>query len=160
LLQRVSHDCVQGFRAAAHARYADGCVLAEKGRRLAAIYLWGYAAEMTIKAAYFTLHGFTVAQLIDGAALARATHEAKAFGISWTNQHNVYAYATLVVHKRTSLGLRYPSPSFANDFVGHAQTVYNRWRESLRYHHNQAYDFELNRVRLSVEWLQLHMLDL
>jgi hypothetical protein len=160
LLQRISPDCVQGFRTAAQARYDDGLVLAEKGHRLAAIYLWGYSAEMLIKAAYFTLHGFTAAQPIGGAVLALAKQDAKTFGIHWTNQHNVYAYATLVVHKRASLGRYYVSPTFANDFVGHAQTVYNRWRETLRYHHNQAYMFELQRVRVSVEWLLMQSLQL
>jgi hypothetical protein len=160
LLDRLSPDCIQGFRAAARARYADGCILAEGEHRLAAIYLWGYAAEMCVKAAYFTLHGFGATQSIDAAALKTAAVEAKLYGIRWTNQHNLYAYASLVVGKRASLGRVYSSHAFANDFVGHAQTIYNRWRETLRYHYNQAYLFELERVRVSVEWLLKHMLEI
>ena len=58
LVDRFTADSVGQFRAAAHIRNEDAWRLATSGRGSAAIYLWGYAAEMLVKAAYFHLIGF------------------------------------------------------------------------------------------------------
>jgi hypothetical protein len=55
LLERCPPDSIREFRASARQRFDDGLVLAGGGQRTAAIYLWGYTAEMTLKAAYFSL---------------------------------------------------------------------------------------------------------
>jgi hypothetical protein len=50
LLARCQSDSVREFRASAQQRYNDGLSAVVADRRLAAIYLWGYSAEMTLKA--------------------------------------------------------------------------------------------------------------
>ncbi len=55
LLDRCNDDSLREFRAAARQRFNDALVLAANGRRTGAIYLWGYAVEMTLKAAYFSM---------------------------------------------------------------------------------------------------------
>src|SRR5438445_6100493 len=55
---------IQEFRAAAGMRYAEGRRSALAGDRLAAIYFWGYVAEMLLKAAFFRLTGWLPAQPI------------------------------------------------------------------------------------------------
>jgi hypothetical protein len=57
LLQRCSDDSIREDRAAAQRRFDDRIALAANGRRTGAIYVWGYALEMTVKAAYFSLIG-------------------------------------------------------------------------------------------------------
>ncbi len=57
LIDRCQPDCIREFRLAARQRFDDALVLAASGRRTGAIYLWGYTAEMTLKAAYFSLIG-------------------------------------------------------------------------------------------------------
>src|SRR6202008_2021190 len=57
LIDRCQPDSIREFRASARQRYEDGLALAGAGNRTAAIYLWGYVAEMTLKAAYFSLFG-------------------------------------------------------------------------------------------------------
>jgi hypothetical protein len=57
LLDRCRPECILEFRASARHRYDEGVALAVSGQRTGAIYLWGYAAEMTLKAAYFALVG-------------------------------------------------------------------------------------------------------
>ena len=57
LLARCRPDCIDEFRQAAESRFNDGLQLAAQGRRLGAIYLWGYGAEMAVKAAYFSFVG-------------------------------------------------------------------------------------------------------
>jgi hypothetical protein len=57
LLDRCNPDSIQEYRAAARERFHDGLAMAGRGRRTGAIYLWGYAAEMFLKAAYFSVIG-------------------------------------------------------------------------------------------------------
>ena len=58
LPDRCQPDSIREFQASARQRYNDGVAAAATGRSLAAIYLWGYAAEMVLKAAYFSAMGF------------------------------------------------------------------------------------------------------
>ena len=63
LIARVTADhSIREFRNAAWRRYQEARRLAINGDRLAAIYLWGYAAEMLLKAAYFRLVGWSPTQ--------------------------------------------------------------------------------------------------
>ena len=44
VLDTTDPDTIAEFLASAQERFRDGVTLAERGRRTAAIYLWGYAA--------------------------------------------------------------------------------------------------------------------
>ena len=57
LLERCGPDSIREFRSAGRQRFDDGLALAAVGRRTGAIYLWGYAAEMILKSAYFSVVG-------------------------------------------------------------------------------------------------------
>ena len=60
LIDRCQPDSIREFRASAQHRYNDGLALSGLGNRTSAIYLWGYAAEMTLKAAYFSFFGLVI----------------------------------------------------------------------------------------------------
>ena len=64
LLNRCAPDSIREFRAAARQRFEDGRALAMADRRTTAIYLWGYSAEMTLKAAYFAVIRFAETRTI------------------------------------------------------------------------------------------------
>ena len=64
LRHRLADDSVSEFRAAATVRYEDARILASNNRRMAAIYMYGYCAEMILKAAYFRIDGFSPKQPI------------------------------------------------------------------------------------------------
>lgn len=104
LLARCHPDSIREFRAAARERYTDGLELAGRGRRTGAIYLWGYAAEMTLKAAYFSLLGSAEAEELDwGRHLRPAIQRGRGLGIPWPGRgegHNVRAWAELLVRAR------------------------------------------------------------
>src|SRR5688572_11560384 len=97
LVSRCGPDRVGEFRAAAIVRYEDGVSLADGGRRAAAIYLWGYAAEMTLKAAFFTAFGFPANRVISPADLRTARNvTAVHCGVPWPAPgwgHNLVAWA-------------------------------------------------------------------
>src|SRR5947209_15425997 len=96
LLQRWRPECIREFRATARLRYDDGLSLAAQGRRTGAIYMWGYCAEMTLKAAYFSLSLTVTTPITWSGHLQPAIHHGRTVRmISWPNQgagHNVRAW--------------------------------------------------------------------
>ena len=59
LPDRFQPDSIAGFRAAARQRALDAIALQAAGRLSGAIYFWGYVAEITLKAAFFEVSGFS-----------------------------------------------------------------------------------------------------
>ena len=125
LLNRCHPDSIREFRAAALRRYDDGLRLAVADRRTGAVYLWGYAAEMTLKAAYFSLIGLADRDVITwNINIQPAINRGRGLGIWWPNQgagHNVRAWAELLVAGRAlSPATALPAP-FQLELQRHGQ---------------------------------------
>ncbi len=154
---RWQPESIREFRASAGRRFDEGMALAAAGYRTGAIYLWGYSAEMTLKAACFSLLGHR-----DGAVLTwlgdilPAIRAGRGLGLAWPPQgqgHNVRAWAELLVAQRAATpGAAYP-PLFGQEVQGCGQSIGQLWSEALRYHKNLAYAYEMNQVREAAEWL-------
>ena len=160
LIERCHSDSIREFRESARNRYDDGLILASAGHRTAAIYLWGYAVEMTLKAAYFALIGLAEDDVITvpnhiRPAIARG--KAAPLHIHWSGGgHDVRAWAELLVGVRAlNTATSFPSV-FGNQVQSSGQRVGQLWRETLRYHKNRAYAHEVQQVRLATEWLLIH----
>lgn len=157
LIDRCQTDSIREFRASARQRYEDGLALAASGRRTGAIYLWGYAAEMIFKAAYFALTGLADTAAITWAGnLSPAVNRGRVvFGIAWPNAgagHNVRAWAELLVAERALTPMAY-APSFGLEVQRCGQRIGQLWKESLRYHKNVAYLHEVRHIHETTEWL-------
>lgn len=156
LLDRCRPDSIREFRAAARQRFDDALALAAAGRRTGAIYLWGYTAEITLKAAYFSLIGFAETDVITWKAhLLPAIARGRGLGVPWPNQspgHNVRAWAELLVMVRALSPATAFAPLFGLDVQKRGQRIEELWRETLRYHQNYAYLYEVRRVREAAEW--------
>ena len=155
---RWQPESIEEFRASARERFEDAQALAASGRRTGAIYLWGYSAEMTLKAAYFLLTGLAETDLITwGSHILPAIERGKTVhGIAWPKQgqgHNVRAWAELLVAERAGgTGAPYTA-SFGLAVQQCGQAIGLLWSETLRYHKNVAYLYEMNQVREATEWL-------
>lgn len=166
LVDRCQADSVREFRASARQRYEDGLALAGAGKRTAAIYLWGYASEMTLKAAYFMLSGLTEDEPITWSEHIRpAINRGRAapLNIAWPGRgdgHNVRAWAELLVGARALADATAYFPAFAVQLQTCGQSIWQLWRETLRYHKNRAYVYEVRQVREATEWLLVHADDL
>jgi hypothetical protein len=160
LLARCLPDSIREFRAAARQRFDDAVSLAAAGRRTAAIYLWGYTAEMTLKAAYFTLLAYGETQVITAADIRDAVNRGRALGVVWPPQgegHNVRAWAELLVLVRaTTPGQAYPAPAFEIEVQNWGRRFEPLWRETLRYRKNIAYPHEVRQIREAADWLLIH----
>lgn len=157
LASRLGEDTIEQFRAAASIRYEDAWELFRNGRGTAAIYLWGYVAEMTLKAAWFRLIGFGDTQAILAKDLRDAVHMARTLhGIAWPQAgqyHALFHWARLLTEHRRHLRRTYADPALGRSVLVHSQRVYERWRETLRYKRNRAYRFEVRTVAESTQWL-------
>jgi hypothetical protein len=157
LLDRCHPDSIREFRASARQRFDDALTLMAAGRRTGAIYLWGYSAEMVLKASYFTLSGLAETDPITWHGhIQPAINRGRALGINWPNAgqgHNVRAWADLLVTARAQSPATAYSQAFGLEVQRRGQRIRELWRETLRYHKNIAYDFEVRQVRESVEWL-------
>jgi hypothetical protein len=159
LLDRRQPDSIREFRAAARQRFDDALRLAAEGRRTGAVYLWGYTAEMTLKAAYFSLIGLAHTAALTwsdhiGPAVVRGRTDMR---IAWPHAgqgHNVRAWAELLVAVRAATeGWHYPDPAFGIAVQGAGQRFEPLWSETLRYHKNMAYLYEVRQIREAAEWL-------
>jgi len=142
-------------------RYDDGLSLAAQGRRTGAIYMWGYSAEMTLKASYFSLNLAETSQITwSGHLLPAIQHGRSARMIHWPihgQGHNVRAWAELLVIERAAT----PGMAFSADknqkLQACGQRIGQLWNESLRYHNNLAYQYEVTQVRVAAEWLLINL---
>jgi hypothetical protein len=156
LLDRCQPDSIREFRAAARQRFDDGLALSVAGQRTGAIYLWGYTAEMTLRAAYLSFIGLgETTPITQKEHLRPAVNQGRLLGVAWPPQgefHNVRAWAELLVTQRASTPDAAYSPSFGGDVQRYGQRIGELWREFLRYHRNYAYAFEVRQVREAAEW--------
>jgi hypothetical protein len=113
---------------------------------------------MTMKAAYFGLTGLAETDAITWPAHLKPVIDRgrNVLGIAWPKPgegHNVRAWAQLLIAERAALpGAAYVH-SFGQDVQAAGQRIGQLWTESLRYHKNLAYLFEVNQVREAAEWL-------
>ncbi|MCE9554969.1 MAG: hypothetical protein K8T91_16565 [Planctomycetes bacterium] len=162
LLARCREDSIREFRAAAQQRYDDAIALAAVHRRTAAIYLWGYTAEMTLKAAYFSLIGHAETDILTwkGNILPAIDRGRTALQIPWPHSgqgHNVRAWAELVVLERaTNTAWNYALAGFGLQVQNIGQRFEPLWRETLRYRKNVAYRYEVGQMREAAEWLLIN----
>ena len=128
LIDRCLPDSIREFRASALQQYNDGLALVGAGNRTAAIYLWGYTAEMTLKAAYFSLFGLAEDDVITVPGhIQPAINRGKSppLSIAWPNQgagHNIRAWAELLerdasLSQEPRLLVRNPTSSGSHDLV-------------------------------------------
>jgi hypothetical protein len=73
------------------------------------------------------------------------------------NLHHLGLWANALVEFRISNpGLDYPDPAFGSLVRSKASAIYQIWRETIRYHKNKAYHYELAKVKQEVEWMLVH----
>ena len=168
LTERLKPDSIDEFVAAACERYSDGIALAAQARRTGAIYLFGYSAEMVMKAAYFRAIGVSNRTPLGMRSHLRpAVDQAKLLGVNWPkeNLHYVQGWGELLVVTQNNLvttsqpllASAYSNSAFGQQVTAHATLVQHLWNESLRYHKNRAYEFELQRMETSVSWLMTNL---
>jgi hypothetical protein len=133
LAEPLGYDTISRFVKSAPLRLEEGDVLS-KDYRLAAIYLYGYAAEMILKAAYFKNLRYPVIAEIDRDTRKRAGFVAELQGFMKRREpHNIAGWARLLVWDKMTLHTPAYEPTLSREIVAKAETVYQNWRPEMRY---------------------------
>jgi hypothetical protein len=142
------------FRRAATLRYDEARGLATTGHALASVYLFGYSAEMLLKAACFRLRGKNPTDRITMPELqAMKAHAKTILGLPWPgNLHDLTCWRNVLIEERKRLGHPY-HPAVARSLVTHVDFIYANWREDLRYRTNRPYSSELSGTYQAVTWI-------
>ena len=112
---------------------------------------------MILKAAYFSVIGLLETDPVTRAKHLRpAINSGRSKGIAWAGEgagHNVRAWAELLVAERALSPTTAFSPPFGLEVQRRGRRIEELWRETLRYHRNLAYHYEVRQVREAAEWL-------
>ena len=146
---------------AADDRYVDAEELLLGGRFDAAVYLFGYAAEMWLKAACMNLRGLGPTSLVKAAlGPLRSYMAANAPAVAFTDYHDLSFLVECVAHLRTSASRPLP-PALEMELRRHLVTgVHAEWIVDMRYRRanvspNQAWTMLLNVWWLKLNWPSL-----
>lgn len=162
LTQRMVPETIDSLSRAARQRLRDAEVLRRSNRRLAAIYLFGYSAEIRIKIGCYRVIGLGTDAPVESAR-RQAQSEIQTFDLDFRGagapSHSLLAWSQLLVHRHHRLG----SPLDADleaDVLSHAQRLYSLWRESIRYQSTAVRGAELDEARHCALWFDRHALSL
>jgi hypothetical protein len=146
------------FEAARQERLWDGISLWCDGRPQGGIYLVGYHAEITLKAAYFRQRGFLSHQTIDDPhqrELVKTT--ARGLGVITPPEslHSLRFWRDLLIRDRIRAGTPLP-PQIEIELTSHVDTLYSLWKVEMRYAspiHNIRH---LETAMVAANWLDLN----
>lgn len=163
LLARIGPDTLRKLEAAAIRRYAEADTL-RTDERLGAIYLFGYTVEIRLKAAYYRLTGVSpnqdLSQRVPGqpSSPRQVAEDTIRVLLSLSGRapvgHHLTGWARLLIDKRRSHILGALPTAVEQALWTHTQNAALFWRETLRYHANRPYDWELNAVAGAARWLK------
>lgn len=114
---------------------------------------------MTLKAAYFSFVGHPEAATITWRGHLLPAITTGQTMVAWPNQgkgHNVRAWAEFLVLSRAADPAKAYPAGFALDDQTRGQRIGQLWRETLRYHKNVAYRYEVRQVREATEWFLMN----
>jgi hypothetical protein len=150
------------FRLAAWGRYSEGNQLAvaaglqnSPALRHGAIYLFGYVAELVLKAAYFRLRPANVHGTIVVTDMHNARNRATSqFHVRWpgANLHYLPGWAGLLTQERHAAGQPYDQ-SFATALFAHVNRLALLWAESIRYYYSRPSLAEVGNAHAAARWL-------
>jgi hypothetical protein len=159
LAEHLAPDSINLLERAARQRAADAACLSADGRRLAALYLLGYAVEMCLTAAYFRSVGFAINAPIDRETRKRRMTQARQIEgsdgqpLMSSDPHPLVGWARYLAWQRDLSGhLTGQERDRLREAVRRAAIVYHHWRPELRYKLTEAREPHLAEVRLATEW--------
>lgn len=161
LAERLPPDTVTRLRRAGHQRFESAELLRIQRRRLAAVYLYGYAAEMWLSAAYFRSAGFRPNEPIERDTRQRRMAQARQLrlpsgaALMSGDPHPLVGWAQFLRWQRSaSAALADVTAERLNAAVNRAVEIYRYWRPELWYKVVQVTEGQLAAVRRAAIWLK------
>jgi hypothetical protein len=157
IVDQLGPDTVSRWERSAPKRIAEGDTLLAADQCLIAIYLYGYAIEMRLKAAYFRMLRYGPHVEVDADARNRAEVRARQSGLMSGAPHDLAGWARLLVSDRQRL-MRDPfEQKFGLEVVKRAVLVYDHhWRPRMRYRGTDVKKATALVVRSAATWFEEH----
>jgi hypothetical protein len=159
LASHLAPDTITRLERAAKQRVDDADCLSSDGRRMAALYLLGYAVEMCLSAAYFRSIGFPLNTTIDREMRKRRMTQARQLRSSdgkplmSSEPHPLVGWARYLEWQRELSGsLSAQGRARLRESIRRAGIVYRHWRPELRYKLTEVKPPQFVEARLAVEW--------
>lgn len=161
MIRKQPFDSIVQLETAARERFEEACLLRLARRPFIAIYLFGYAIEMWLKAAYFHNEGICgVSDPLRQADRDRAWRQRQAAGFlrATVNQHDLDAWAHLLVFIRRVKGFHAPyAPTVEGAIRSNAATAYTHWNVEMRYQHiSPVLASEVDEMLENAAWFSAH----
>ncbi len=152
--ERLSPDTVARLERAALKRFETAEILRVQRRHLAALYFYGYSAEICLAAACFRSLGFSANDIIDRDTRRRRMAQAKLLKLMNNDPHPLVGWARFLEWKRLLLGgLTQQDQQRLKEAINKATLIYSFWRPELRYKVIEITDAQLQRVHPAAKWL-------
>ncbi|HBI47096.1 MAG TPA: hypothetical protein DDY78_30220 [Planctomycetales bacterium] len=158
--ERLAPDTIAKLERAAQHRFATAEILRTKKRRLAALYLYGYSAEICLSAAYYRSSGLPGNTAIDRdtrqrrMAQARQLRTASGEPLMNSAPHPLVGWARFLQWQRILRGgLTRQDERRLREAINKATLIYNYWRPELRYKTVEVPDRPLQEVQRAAKWL-------
>ena len=154
---KASPERLSDLILAADDRYADAEELLLSGRFDAAVYLFGYAAEIWLKAAAMKLRGLGPTSLAKAAlGPLKSYMAANAPLVAFTDYHDLSFLVECVTHLRASSGRPLPPVLEAELRLQLIAGVHAEWIIDMRYRRSNVSAAEAWPVLVHVWWLKLN----
>jgi hypothetical protein len=157
--ERLASDTVAKLQRAAQQRFTTAEYLRTK-RRLAALYLYGYTAEICLSAAYYRAAGFRPNTPIDRdtrqrrMAQARQLRDPAREPLMNSDPHPLVGWARFLEWQRLTSGdLPAEDAQRLREAINKARIIYQYWRPELRYKTVEVPEKQLEEVRRAARWL-------
>jgi hypothetical protein len=159
LAERLPPDTLVKLVRAAGQRFSTAEFLRGK-RRLEALYLYGYSAEMCLAAAYYRSAGFRPHDIVDRDTRQRRMAQARQLRTSAgeplmsSDPHPLIGWARFLEWQRTARAdLPKADAQRLKEAINKAAVIYRYWRPELRYKTLQILEQQLDIVRRAANWL-------
>lgn len=155
LADRLGPDTIAKLVRAAEQRFATAEFLrTQPARWLAALYFYGYSAEMWISAAFYRSAGFRPHDPIDRDTRHRRMIQARQLRLMNGDPHPLVGWARFLEWHRSASELSVADAQRLKEVIDKAIQIYNHWRPELRYKIVQVTESQLSEVRRAVAWLR------
>ncbi len=158
--ERLSPDTIARLERAAEHRFETAEILRINRRRLAALYMYGYSAEICLSAAYYRSAGFPRHATIDRDTRQRRLAQARQLRterdepLMNSDPHPLVGWARFLERQRLLAGgLSQQAEQRLREAINKAALIYSYWRPELRYKITEITDRQLQEVRQAVRWL-------
>ena len=165
-LRLQTTESIAQFEIAARQRFEEASLLYFGRRPYSAIYLYGYAVEMWLKAAYFHNEGIIVGvnDPVTPQDSDRAWKQREVFGAANrnSNQHDIKIWAYLLIYIRRTAGIYPPyKPLVESTLQITVQPCRDHWSVEMRYRHLELVQLaEIDAGRNIAEWFSCNYLSL